>query len=171
LRSDRSSEGHIPKSITQGRILRLACVPLPVPVMPGCVPTSVPDVPEPAETLVETNRDYWKDFDRWQQLLQVVAHLASYVVLLLAVEVLLEIAVSSCFAISRLICLISPSQSVGQGAVTLTVPGGGRGAAPPALDLCPDVRDRAPSRRSPKRVRRMVARPQGHPGSQADPRG
>ena len=49
------SEGHISKSITHGRTLRLACVPVPVPVIPERVPTSVPDIPEAAETRVETD--------------------------------------------------------------------------------------------------------------------
>ena len=47
------------------------------PVMPECIPTSVPDTPEYVETHVETHRDCWEDFGRWKQLLQVVAHLTS----------------------------------------------------------------------------------------------
>ena len=35
------------------------------------------NIPEPAETHVETGRDHWVDFHRWQQLLQVVGHLAT----------------------------------------------------------------------------------------------
>jgi hypothetical protein len=46
-------------------------------VMPEYVSRSVPKIPEAAETHVETGRDYWVDFDCWQQLLKVVGHLAT----------------------------------------------------------------------------------------------
>jgi hypothetical protein len=47
-------------SVGDGHVARppgLACVPVPVPVMPECVPTCVTDIPQPAETHVGTDRD------------------------------------------------------------------------------------------------------------------
>src|SRR5262249_27653611 len=92
----------------------------------------------------------------------------------LALEVLLEVVVSSRFTITQLIrhgALCSPSKPIARGALILTACDCERVAAPNARDLCPDALGRVSSRRWPTLVRTVATRPQDRPGRKAGPRG